>query len=219
MKIRFNIEYRTNWGEDIRVQLNKITKDGQRKPVKECPLETYDGNLWEDEITLQNTGIVGVEYCYAMYRDDELVWTEWQIAPHKIHFDGVTTSYIVTDAWRPIPEDLPLYSSAFTECVGSHESDVLETLYASTLQLRVVEPRLRKGEYLAIIGSSPQFGEWTQPKRLSHIALQEWATNFDAAILYNEVEYKYVIVDKKNNILCWILFFLSTITYLYSTSL
>lgn len=203
MKIRFNIEYRTNWGEDIRVQLSKVMKDGQRKAMKECPLETYDGNLWEGEITIQNTGMVGVEYRYAMYRDDQLVWTEWEVAPHKLTLDGVTTNYIVSDYWRPIPEDLPLYSSAFTECVGSHQHEQLNTLYASTLQLRVVEPHLRKGEYLAVTGSSIQFGEWTQPKRLSLIALQEWAINIDASLLYNEVEYKYVIVDKDNNILRW----------------
>lgn len=203
MKIIFNIEYRTKWGEDIRVQVDKITKDGQRKQTKECPLETYDGALWEGEITMQSTGIVGIEYRYAMYRDDKLVWTEWQSAPHKLDFDGVTTSYILSDAWRPIPDDLPLYSSAFTECVGSHEAETLETLYASTLQLRVVEPHLRKGEYLAICGSSVQLGEWKQPKRMRLIALQEWALNIDAALLYNEAEYKYVIVDKDDNILTW----------------
>lgn len=203
MKIRFNIEYRTNWGEDIRVQLDKITKEGQHKPVKECPLETYDGNLWEGEITIQNTGIEAVEYRYAMYRDNELVWTEWQVAPHRINFDGITNSYIANDYWRPIPDDLPLYSSAFTECVGSHPHKQLDNLYASTLQLRIVEPRLRKGEHLAVIGSSIQFGEWNQPKRMSLIALQEWAINIDSALLFNEVEYKYVIVDDNNNILFW----------------
>lgn len=203
MKIRFNIEYRTKWGEDIRVQLEKITKDGQRRAVKECPLETYDGTLWEGEITLQNSGIKAIEYRYAMYRDNQLVWTEWTTAPHKVEFDDITNNYILTDFWRPIPDDLPLYSSAFTECVGRHEQGQLDNLYASTLQLRIVEPRLRKGEYLAICGSSPQFGEWKEPKRMTLISLQEWAINIDSALLYNEVEYKYVIVDKDNNILYW----------------
>ena len=54
MKIRFNIDYRTQWGEDIRVQLVKIAKGGQRKAMKECQLETYDGRLWEGEITFQS---------------------------------------------------------------------------------------------------------------------------------------------------------------------
>ena len=203
MKIRFNIEYHTQWGEDIRVRLDKIMKDGQRKAVKECTLETFDGNIWEGEMSLQVTGAVAVEYCYAMYRHDELVWTEWQVAPHKIVLDGVTNNYIMTDYWRPIPDDLPLYSSAFTECIGKHEESTIDTLYGSTLQLRVVEPRLRRDEYLGIVGSSVLFGEWVKPRKMMLTALQEWAINIDAALLYNEVEYKYVILNETGEIIQW----------------
>lgn len=205
MKIRFNIDYVTKWGEDIRVQLSKVTKDGQKKPLKECPLETYDGRLWEGEITFQATGITGIEYKYAMYRDGELIWTEWEVAPHKLLFDDATTSYICSDQWRPIPEDLPLFSSAYTECVGAKDDsmDAIAKVFSSTLQLRVVEPRLRKGEFLAICGSTPQLGEWKKAKRMSLIALQEWAINIDAELLFDEAEYKYVIVDKDNNIIRW----------------
>ncbi len=205
MKIRFNIDYRTQWGEDIRVQLVKIAKGGQRKAMKECQLETYDGRLWEGEITFQSVGIQAIEYKYAMYREGELVWTEWEVAPHRVTFDGVTNHYILSDLWRPIPEDLPLYSSAYTECVGAvtDECEAVDTLYSSTLQLRVVEPRLRKGEWLAICGSTPQLGEWKKPKRMALINLQEWAVNIDSELLFDEAEYKYAVVDKDDNILRW----------------
>ena len=152
MKIHFNIDYVTQWGEELRIQLTKIAKDGQKKPVKECPLDTYDGRLWEGEVTFQSTDIRGIEYKYAMYRNGKLVWTEWEVAPHKVSFDGITSSYIISDQWRPIPEELPLYSSAYTECVGAQADDyhATDTFFSSTLQLRVLEPRLRKGEFLAI---------------------------------------------------------------------
>ncbi len=205
MKIRFNIEYITKWGEDIRVQLLKLTKDGQKKPMKECPLETYDGRIWEGEITFQTSGVEGIEYKYAMYKDGELVWTEWEVAPHRVMFDGVTSNYVLSDLWRPIPEDLPLFSSAYTECVGASDDSTtaFSTLYNSTLQIRVVEPRLRKGEYLAICGSTLQLGEWKTPKRMDMIGLQEWAINVDSELLYDAAEYKYVIVDKDNQIIRW----------------
>ena len=205
MKIRFSIEYYTQWGEDLRVQLYKVAKNGEKKAVKECRLDTYDGRLWEGEITFQSVGISGIEYKYAMYRDDALVWTEWEVAPHKVTFDGITNHYILSDKWRSIPEDLPLFSSAYTECVGAQADacTAVDTLYSSTLQLRVVEPRLKKGEYLALCGSTPQLGEWKRPKRLALIGLQEWAVNIDAELLYDEAEYKYVIVDAENRILRW----------------
>ena len=205
MKIRFSIEYYTQWGEDLRVQLCKVEKGGVKKTAKECRLETYDGKLWEGEITFQSAGVESIEYKYAMYRDEQLVWTEWEVAPHRVTFDGITNHYILSDKWRPIPEDQPLFSSAYTECVGAVAQDCspIDTLYSSTLQLRVVEPRLRKGEWLALCGSTPQLGEWQRPKRMALINLQEWAVNIDAELLYDEAEYKYVVVDAENHILRW----------------
>ena len=205
MKIRFSIEYYTQWGEDLRVHLYKVEKGGAKKPMQECRLDTYDGKLWESEITFQHAGIEGIEYKYAMYRNDLLVWTEWEVAPHRVTFDHITNHYILSDKWRPIPEDQPLFSSAYTECVGAVPTDTLpiDTLYSSTLQLRVVEPRLRKGEWLALCGSTPQLGEWQRPKKMALINLQEWAVNIDAELLYDEAEYKYVVVDTHNHILRW----------------
>ena len=213
MKIHFNIEYRTRWGEDLRVQLWVVDKHGQKRAVEEVPLETQDGKMWDGEIEdplllpllKGRDGMEGIEYKYAMYRDGKLVWTEWEVAPHKVKFDGVTNNYVLSDKWRPIPEDQPLFSSAYTECVGAvpDKCDAIDTLYSSTLQLRVVEPRLRKGEWLAVCGNTPQLGEWKRAKRMALINLQEWAVNIDADLLFEEVEYKYVVVDAENNILRW----------------
>ncbi len=207
IKFHFNIEYRTRWGEDLRVQLWVVDKHGQKKAMEELPLRTEDGKMWDGvmEMSLQTKGNEGIEYKYAMYRDGKLVWTEWEVAPHKVAFDGVTNNYVLSDQWRPIPEDLPLFSSAYTECMGATHDDcgAIDTLYSSTLQLRVVEPRLRKGEFLAVCGSTPQLGEWQRAKRMALINLQEWAVNIDAELMYDEVEYKYVIVNAENQILRW----------------
>ena len=53
MKLRFNIEYHTQWGEDIRVLLTKIDRNGNKKDTKECLLDTYDGKTWEGEATTE----------------------------------------------------------------------------------------------------------------------------------------------------------------------
>ena len=206
MNIHFSIEYYTQWGEDLRINLSLVKPDGTKRAAKQYLLETTDGRIWETSIDLKTEDAAGIEYLYAMYRDGQLVWTEWEIAPHTLRFCEGVEQYLVNDRWRPIPEDLPLYSSAFTECVGASEEGgaaATEPPYPITLQLRVVEPRLRKGEFLAICGNSPQLGEWRTARRMHLIALQEWAINIDASLLYNQVEYKYVIVDAENNILRW----------------
>lgn len=211
MKIQFNIEYRTRWGEELRVQVWVVEKRGKKVAMEELPLNTQEGKIWEGEMTIdplqfpQLKGCNGIEYKYAMYRDGKLVWTEWEVAPHKVKFDGITTHYLLSDKWRPIPEDLPLFSSAYTECGSAVPDDcnAIDTLYSSTLQLRVVEPRLRRGEWLAVCGNTPQLGEWKRAKRMALINLQEWAVNIDAELIYDEVEYKYVVVDADNKILRW----------------
>ena len=204
MKIQFCIEYYTKWGEDIRLLCTLVMKDGNKHPQEEYRLTTADGRLWETELEIEKKDAVGMEYLYAMYRDGELIWTEWETAPHKMMFSEEFDRYLVNDSWRPIPDDLPLFSSAFTECMGAKEKGEPNLkLYPITLQLRVVEPRLRKGEYLGICGSSPQLGEWRVAQRMHEIALQEWAINIDASLLYNEVEYKYVVVNDQNNIIRW----------------
>ena len=210
MNIRFEIEYRTQWGEELRVQVWAVGKTGQKTAVDELLLSTKEGVMWTGELELDlqqppKGDVVELEYQYAMWRDGELVWTEWEVAPHRVTLDGITNQYLLSDKWRPIPEDLPLFSSAYTECVGAQPDNnaALDTLYSSTLQLRIVEPRLRKGEWLALCGNTPQLGEWQRAKRMALINLQEWAVNIDADMLFDEAEYKYVVVDAQNNILRW----------------
>lgn len=203
MKIHFNIEYKTKWGEELRVIL-KMMQGYSLVTEKEYLLETYDGVFWEGEVVFDNSPADRVEYKYALYSDGNLVWTEWEVAPHIINFtDKGTPDYLVDDLWRPIPAELPLFSSAYTECIACHEQSTNLSYFRQTLQFRVVEPRLRKGEYLAIAGNISQLGGWTKPVRMSLVALQEWAVNIDASLIYHPVEYKYVIVDSNNNILQW----------------
>lgn len=197
MKIHFNIEYRTKWGEDLRVML-KIKHGIYVVKERECPLETFDGQHWEGEVTFDSAVADKVEYKYALYSEGRLVWTEWEVAPHVIDMAEGDISFFADDIWRPIPAELPLFSSAYTECIACHEDNMELPLFDQTLQFRVVEPRLRKGEHLAIVGSPAQLGGWSMPVRMSLVALQEWAFNIDASLIYHPIEYKYVIVDDNN---------------------
>ena len=199
MTIHLSIEYRTQWGEELRV----ILQD------QEYHLSTVDGIVWEGDIDLRTDKSTSktITYRYALYRDGELVWTEWEVAQHKFLWqDSVKGQrYRMDDRWRPIPADLPLYSSAYTDCIAQHGQPQPESLptYGRTLQLRIVEPRLGKGEHLAICGNNTQMGNWTRPVRLTLYALQEWALNIDADQIFHPIEYKYVIIDDEDNILQW----------------
>ena len=166
-------------------------------------METYDCLKWEAKIDLHPKDCI--KYLYALYRNGELVWTEWEVKPHIIHLDADTTSYLINDFWRAIPDDLPLYSSAFTECVASHGKPTQQALqtFNQTLQLRLVEPRLLSHQHLAICGNTTQLGNWTQPVPLTLITLQEWGLNLDVEQIFHPIEYKYVILDDEGQIVQW----------------
>ncbi len=203
MTFHFTIQYKTEWGEELRVVI-----DG-----KEYVLSTYDGLTWEGHIELHPTTDC-LRYKYALYRDGQLVWTEWEVAPHIVRLNAAKANRTVKaddeamridDFWRPIPDNLPLYSSAFTDCVASHGEPATEAMpaYTKTLQLRCVEPRLLRHQHLAICGNTAQLGNWKQPVPLTLIALQEWAVNLDVEQFSHPIEYKYVVTDDDGNVIQW----------------
>ena len=150
MLFKFSIEYRTNWGEDLRICIDGRSYD----------MQTLDGVVWTCELNL-TPRLPLLSYYYSLYRNGEFVWREWELSPHTIHIPSMPKSqgskspalmFFVEDCWRPIPDNLPLYSSAYTDIVAPHDQSSLTSLkyYPSTLQLRITEPRLRKDQWLGI---------------------------------------------------------------------
>ena len=203
MLFRFSIEYRTHWGEELRLYTSG----------KEYGMQTNDGVIWTAELDLPaKSGLM--TYHYSLYRNGQFIWREWELAPHTLFVLPNTKakskkanphSYFVEDYWRSIPDNLPLYSSAYTDVAGQHTQSNLSALtyFPTTLQLRVVEPRLRKGQTLGICGNTSQLGNWEKPVRMEMTGLQEWAINIDTNALFHPLEYKYVILDEDGELLQW----------------
>lgn len=205
MTFHFSVEYKTQWGEELRVIIGD----------KEHALSTFDGTRWEGDVKMSAAAAgPALTYRYALYRHGRLVWTEWEVAPHTVRLGGRKAnrtvgadeeSYVLTDYWRPIPCDLPLYSTAITECVAPHGQPDAAPMpsFNKTLQLRLVEPRLPAHERLAVCGNHPQLGNWETPVPLRLVALQEWGLNLDATQFYRPIEYKYVIIDCDGRAVQW----------------
>ena len=51
MILSFHIEYRTSWGEEVRV-LGSIPELGNNQPGKAVPLQTVDGIHWTLDIRI-----------------------------------------------------------------------------------------------------------------------------------------------------------------------
>ena len=68
MTLSFNIEYRTNWGEEVRVS-GSIPELGNGHPSKAFPLQTIDGIHWaaEADIAVPESGYVLYSYYIFHY--------------------------------------------------------------------------------------------------------------------------------------------------------
>ena len=195
MKLLFNLEYQTTFGEDL---VLNIQQDDAK--VTQHKMSTLDGYHWYVEIT--NTWKAGttIHYYYSLMRGEEVLRHEWLIEAHQLQLAAKkATHYAIYDHWIDIPEDAFLYSSAFTECIMPSECKPCSlTNYARTIQVKVRAPQMRMGERLAIVGEPASLGAWDTQKgvAMTEQVSHEWVVNLDAEKLpVGRFEFKFVVLN------------------------
>ena len=203
MKLRFAIQYGTQWGENLYVAITFRSKDATEK-VRRLPMTTDDGWHWELETSAVESRQHPVEtityYYYVADPDGLELRREWTGVPRTYYFDA-TKNYILPDLWRDVPLQYHLYSRACQVTSGMPSDETLQVhrlpLYRKTIIFRVSAPQLRRGQSVAILGSHPALGSWNTARylRMESIGLCDWqlSVNVDAVLL--PLEYKFVIVD------------------------
>ncbi len=197
MKIFFNLEYQTTFGEDL--VLNILSGDESQK-VSQHKMTTLDGLHWFVEVTKAVKTATFIDYYYSLWRGDVEARHEWLVIPHRLEFAAQQASrYVAYDHWIDIPEDAYMYSSALTECVMPSERKLSEpTDYQRTVRLKVRAPQMRMGERLAIVGSPESLGAWDTQKAvpMNQHECHEWVVTLDASLLpADRFEFKFVILD------------------------
>jgi 4-alpha-glucanotransferase len=212
MKLKFTINYGTQWGESLHVVIAYLSLDGTVK-TSNLLMQTDDGFYWELEtavIESRQHPIASFSYHYQVEDGEGTVLRrEWTGVPRSYHFDS-TKNYIMPDLWRDIPLQYHLYSSAYMTTVGLPRDEQARTLrlslYRKTVVFRVSAPQLTKGQSLALLGSHPALGDWNSARflRMEYLGQADWmlSVNVDAILL--PLEYKYVIIDDAtNSLVAW----------------
>jgi len=209
MKLKFTINYGTQWGESLHVVISYRSIDGGVR-TSNLLMTTDDGVCWsiETAVVESRQHPVGSFTYYYQVEDAEghVLRKEWTGVP-RCYFSDSSKNYVLPDLWRDIPLQYHLYSSAYTTTAGLSGSDEVKTLrlpfYRKTILFRVSAPQLRKGQSLAILGSHPALGDWNSARylRMESVGLFDWmlSVNVDAILL--PLEYKYVIIDDETNAL------------------
>lgn len=209
MRLHFNIEYNTNWGEIIAVELRYLRKDSKIRSLN-LVMNTDDGSHWFLDADINphgmQQGIQWFEYTYHLKKDDVTLRSEWNAVPRRYAAD-MTHDYVLHDQWRDFPLPYHLFSSAYS-VIMKEEKDaefgaIDVPLFKKTLVFKVSAPQLKKGERLALLGNQPALGSWNESH---YIAMQkanryEWILSMNADAFHYPLEYKYVVIDDLSNTL------------------
>ena len=200
MIIHFQLNYLTQWGEHIAVEI-----DGNaNQPVA---LSTEDGQHWETTVKLsdRHAGQL-VTYRYSVWRGHQRVRQERGAQRHIIHAESqVEAAYFANDNWRDLPQHNALFSLAFSGDFGKGHP-ATASLAKSTYTLRVLCPTLReRGLKLAIVGEGKALGAWQPTGAIvfEEVAANHWQLTLDAQQFAKAYDYKFVAVDGNGKVEEW----------------
>ncbi|MEG1563930.1 MAG: 4-alpha-glucanotransferase [Bacteroides sp.] len=200
MIVSFNMEYRTSWGEEVRL-CGSASELGNKDSAKAIALETIDGIHWTIEIDIQPTSQEMIGYSYFICKNGKMIRKEWDVFPRSLYLKKeVQKTYRINDSWKNIPEQQYFYSSAFTESLLAHPDKAPATKsYHKGLMLKAFAPRINSDYCLAICGNQQSLGNWEADKALlmSDNNFPEWTGEVDASKLTFPLEYKFVLYNKK----------------------
>ena len=200
MDLKFNIDYKTRFGEEL--VLNIVNEGSEAK----YRMITTDGERWTYKLSLPAQKCQpAITYYYEVERGGRSVRHEWTTIRHTLELTAVHGAiYTVFDRWSDMPEDSYLYSSAFTDCIRGRKLEVLHpSSYRSTVRLVVRAPQLRGDDRLAVIGKGDSLGNWDLAKAqlMTEHHFNEWVVDLDATQFTDgKIEFKFIALNTKNQL-------------------
>lgn len=200
MTVSFNIEYRTSWGEEVRIA---------GLLPESIPMHTTDGIYWTADVELEvpKEGMT-INYSYQIEQNQIIIRKEWDSFPRRLFLSGNSKKkYQIKDCWKNIPEQLYYYSSAFTEALLAHPDRAeIPPCHRKGLVIKAYAPRINKDYCLAICGNQKALGNWDPDKAIpmSDANFPEWQIELDASKLKFLLEYKFILYHKEEKKAdCW----------------
>lgn len=204
MKLRFSIHYSTEWGQQLVVSLKYTTADGSVRSAS-LPMNTSDGDYWQAETSVvesRRSPLSAFTYYYIVADGEgRELRREWDLVARTYRFDS-TKTYIMNDQWRDRPLAFHLYTNAYDVSqrrkTGESVMPLQLPFYRRTIIFKVSAPQLDEGQRLALVGSHPSMGAWSPARYLpmEYAGQRDWMLTLNAAMLSDQVEYKYVIIDE-----------------------
>lgn len=205
MDLRFHINYKTRFGQRIKVCGNHTALGNWDAAAAPCLEHTHDGE-WSLSLAIDSKSASKLEYKYCIEEEGTCQW-EWG-KNRQLALPARRTSANIQDFWRPkaLPENA-LQSSAFTRVLMAQEAKTkFKHTSGSQLLLRMVAPRVGTGYALCVLGSDPALGAWQEDKALvMHPSdFPVWSTSIKLKHPDRPLNYKYAIYDlEQKKVVTW----------------
>ena len=200
MTLNFSIEYHTDWGQNVEVELCFVSADSKTH-YQRISLETEDGFHWRGICMLRARGRQ-LRYTYIITDGSNVLRREWDVVPRLFPADDARTYYFA-DHWRDVPYASYRYTDAYLVAAGiGFKPLATVALFPRTFIFRVLAPQIVPGERLALVGDQPAIGDWDTARALpmTPSAHSEWLLSISADSLRLPFQYKYIIVGEDGSI-------------------
>ena len=203
MRIVFNINYHTVWGETLCI-CGDIAELGNGDSRQALEMKMVNPGLWQLSVDI-GTPTAGFNYWFVVKSPDKEWRFEWG-RPHRYVAGRGIELCTIFDSWQDRPANMPFYSSAFTSGIFRRPGRT-EPLEAKpgTISIRVFAPMIRPDQTLAICGEGDILGNWDPANaiRLNDADFPIWEVRLPLSGMKIPFEYKFIVLDNQGKCLGW----------------
>ena len=204
MKISFNINYHTQWGESLYI-CGDLLQLGGGDPREALEMKLSAPDSWTIDLEFKGEPI-NFSYYFIVKAPGKEWRFEWG-KPHRFIVGQGLKSVKIFDSWQDQPSDKPYYSSAFIDGILNRpDRNAMLSSLPGTVQFRVSAPMVNPDETLAISGEGDYLGNWDTDKvlTLSDANYPEWTINLPLSKFSKPFQYKFLIIKKSTKtVVAW----------------
>lgn len=204
MKISFNLNYHTEWGESVYL-CGDIPQLGGGDSREALEMELTAPDTWVAEIELDGTPS-NFNYFFVVKAPEKAWRFEWG-KPHRFEANPEIEEVKVFDSWQDMPADKPYYSTAFVNGMLKRSNRSIESpALPGTIQFRIFAPMVQPDEELALAGEGEYLGNWDPARALSlsDAHYPEWDINLPLNEFNAPFEYKFLVRKKDSkDVVAW----------------
>ncbi|MFY0600860.1 MAG: 4-alpha-glucanotransferase [Cyclobacteriaceae bacterium] len=207
MKVKFVIEYKTQWGQALCIT-GSIKELGAGKHEKALQMNPVSDGLWETEIDIKESEF---NYHYFLKNDQSENLIHEFGDERKVAIDDHFKIVFLKDYWRSLHSiENSLYTSPFKKSFFKRESEIKNNIKYNVnnhyIRLQIRAPRVGADYEVGVLGGVKSLGEWDEKKVIPMDGANYpiWKTDIEVGKDDLPFEYKFVIVRKKDKkIVTW----------------